>query len=37
MPRDKNPTAKVERYMEKAPDISFLSLEHIDKQLQAGA
>jgi len=31
---DKNPAAKVERYREKAPDISFLTLEHIGKQLQ---
>jgi integrase len=32
---DKNPAAKVERYRERAPDISFLSLEQIDQQLKA--
>jgi integrase len=33
--RDKNPAAKVERYRERAPDISFLSLEEIDQQFIA--
>lgn len=32
---DRNPAAKVERYREKAPVISFLTLEQIDLQLQA--
>ena len=31
----KNPAAEVERYREKAPDISFLSLEQIAEQLKA--
>lgn len=30
-----NPAAKVERYREKAPQISFLTLEQIDQQLAA--
>jgi len=30
-----NPASKVERYREKAPDISFLTLEQIDQQLAA--
>lgn len=30
-----NPAAKVERYREKAPEISFLTLEQIDQQLTA--
>jgi len=35
MPNDRNPAAKVERYREKAPEISFLTLEQIEKQLEA--
>lgn len=35
MPGNSNPAAKVERYREKAPEISFLTLEQIDEQLQA--
>lgn len=35
MPSDKNPVAKVGRYKEHAPDISFLTLRQIDEQLQA--
>ncbi|RII27749.1 MAG: hypothetical protein CXR31_05850 [Geobacter sp.] len=34
IPGDKNPAAKVERYRERAPDISFLKLNEIDEQLQ---
>ena len=32
---DKNPAAKVERYRERASQITFLTLEQIDEQLQA--
>ncbi|TLM59853.1 MAG: site-specific integrase [Deltaproteobacteria bacterium] len=35
MPGNSNPAAKVERYREKAPEISFLTLEQIDQQLRA--
>ncbi len=35
MPGDKNPAAKVERYRERAPMISFLTLQQIAEQLQA--
>lgn len=35
MPLDKNPAAKVERYKEQAPKISFLTLSQIDEQLVA--
>jgi integrase len=35
MPREKNPAAAVERYKERAPDISFLTLKEIDEQLEA--
>lgn len=35
MPENVNPAAKVERYKEKAPQISFLTLEQIDAQLKA--
>jgi site-specific recombinase XerD len=35
IPGDKNPAAKVERYRERAPEISFLKLEEIEKQLKA--
>jgi len=35
LPGNRNPVAKVERYRERAPEISFLSLEQIDVQLQA--
>jgi integrase len=35
IPNDRNPAAKVERYREKAPTISFLTLEQIDEQLDA--
>jgi len=35
MPNDRNPAAKVERYREKAPEISFLTLEQIEQQLEA--
>jgi len=35
MPNDKSPTAAVERYKEHAPEISFLTLEQIDEQLDA--
>jgi hypothetical protein len=31
---DVNPAAKVERYREKAPQISFLRLEQITEQLE---
>lgn len=34
-PENINPAAKVERYKEKAPKISFLTLEQIDSQLKA--
>ncbi|MDA8412675.1 MAG: tyrosine-type recombinase/integrase [Desulfobacteraceae bacterium] len=35
MPGDKNPAAKVERYKERASEISFLTLEEIEEQLKA--
>lgn len=35
MPREKNPAAAVERYKEHAPEISFLTLEQINQQLDA--
>jgi integrase len=35
MPRDKNPASAVERYREHAPEISFLTLQEIDDQLDA--
>lgn len=35
MPGNNNPAAKVERYREKAPEISFLTLEQIEAQLNA--
>jgi len=35
MPNDKNPAAAVERYKEHAPEISFLTLEQIDEQMNA--
>lgn len=35
MPGNINPAAKVERYREKAPNITFLSLKQIDEQLKA--
>lgn len=35
MPHDRNPAAAVERYKEHAPEISFLTLEQIDEQLDA--
>lgn len=35
MPDNVNPASKVERYREKAPEISFLTLEQIDEQLKA--
>jgi len=35
MPGDKNPAAAVERYKEKAPVITFLTLQQIDEQLRA--
>lgn len=35
MPGDRNPVKKVARYRERAPRISFLSLEQIDLQLRA--
>ncbi len=35
IPGDKNPAQKVERYMEKAPRIRFLTLEQIDEQIAA--
>jgi len=35
MPGDKNPAAKVERYRERAPEITFLTLEQIDEQIKA--
>jgi integrase len=35
MPREKNPASAVERYKERAPEISFLSLKEIDEQLDA--
>ncbi len=34
-PENINPAAKVERYKEKAPKISFLTMEQIDEQLKA--
>lgn len=34
MPLDRNPTEKVERYREHAPEIRFLTLEQIDEQLR---
>ncbi len=33
MPNDKNPAAKVERYMEPAPEIRFLTMKQIEEQL----
>lgn len=35
MPENLNPASKVERYKEKAPQISFLSLDQIEEQLSA--
>jgi integrase len=35
MPLDRNPTAKVARYREPAPEIRYLTLEQIDEQLRA--
>jgi integrase len=35
MPGDRNPVTKVARYKEKAPEIVFLTLEQIDRQLEA--
>ena len=35
MPLDRNPAAKVARYREHAPDIRYLTLEQIDRQLEA--
>lgn len=35
MPGGRNPVARVNRYKEKAPEIVFLTLEQIDKQLKA--
>lgn len=35
MPSEKNPAAAVERYKEHAPEISFLTLEQVDEQLEA--
>lgn len=35
IPGDKNPAARVERYHEKAPQISFLSLDQITEQIGA--
>jgi integrase len=35
MPREKNPAAAVERYKERAPEITFLTLPQIDEQLNA--
>jgi site-specific recombinase XerD len=35
MPLDRNPTARVDRYREHAPEIRFLTLEQIEKQLEA--
>lgn len=35
IPGDKNPASKVERYREKAPVITFLTLKQIDEQLKA--
>lgn len=35
MPRGNNPAKKVERYREPAPKIRFLTIEQIDKQLDA--
>jgi len=35
MPREKNPAAAVERYEERAPEISFLTLAQIDEQLNS--
>lgn len=34
LPGSINPTAKVAKYREKAPEISFLTLSHIDDQLE---
>jgi site-specific recombinase XerD len=34
MPNEKNPVARVGRYKEHAPEISFLTLKQIDEQLQ---
>lgn len=33
MPNDKHPASKVERYKEPAPEIRFLTMKHIDEQL----
>ena len=33
LPADKNPVAKVQRYKERAPEISFLTLPQIEEQL----
>jgi len=35
MPADRNPVAMVERYRERAPEISYLTLAQIDEQLGA--
>jgi integrase len=35
LPCDKNPAAKVERYRESAPEISFLKLDEIEQQLKS--
>ncbi len=35
MPADKNPAAQVERYKQKASQISYLTLKQIDEQLDA--
>ena len=35
MPADKNPVVKVGRYKERAPEIRFLTLTQIDRQLNA--
>ena len=35
MPMDRNPGAKVARYLESAPEIRYLTLEQIDEQLEA--
>lgn len=35
MPLDRNPTSRVERYREHAPEIRFLTLAQIDEQLTA--
>jgi len=34
MPGDLNPTAKVKRYKERAPEIRFLTLQQVDEQLE---